>query len=116
MGTAKQLLNWGGRPLLEHVLDRVASWPAGPVIVVLGAEADEILDAVDFGAASVVVNPQWEEGLASSLRVGLDAVSRETKCDGVLVVLGDQPEVPLRVVAALVEAFQSGRRDVVAPK
>ena len=116
LGTPKQLLDWGGRPLLQYVLDAVAGWPAGPVLVVLGAEVERILESIDFGDASVVINPQWEEGLASSLRVGLDALSRETKCDGVLVALGDQPEVSPEVVVALIEAFRAGHRDVVVPK
>ena len=57
MSRPKQLLDWGGRPLLQHVVAAVASWPVGGVTVVLGAHAEEILDRVDFGAALVIDQP-----------------------------------------------------------
>ena len=46
------------------------------VWVVVGHEADRILDETELGDAGVVENPEWEEGIASSIRVGLDALTR----------------------------------------
>ena len=114
MGRPKQLLDWGGRPLLEHVVRAVASWPVAGVVVVLGAYAEEILDRVDFGTAVVAVNPGWKEGLASSLRVGLDLLARDAAYEAAFIVLGDQPQIPPEVPPALLaDAEQSGRAAVV---
>jgi len=115
MNRPKQLLDWGGRPLLEHVLGAVASWPVVGVAVVLGAYAEEILDRVDFGTTLVVVNPGWEAGLASSLRVGLDLLGREARYDAAFIVLGDQPQIPPEVPAALLAGAEESGRPVVVP-
>lgn len=111
----KQLLEWDGRPLLEHVVSAVASWPANEVVVVLGAYAEEILDRVDFGPSLVVINPDWEEGLAASLRVGLDLLSRDARHEGVFVALGDQPQIPPEVPSALLAAANETGRPAVVP-
>jgi len=115
-GRPKQLVDWGGRPLLEHVLAQVAAWPVSSVTVVLGAGVEEILSGVDFGDATVVENLEWSEGIASSLRVGLDALTREAKTEAALLALGDQPSIPEDVVAALVDRFLGGECRAVVPR
>ena len=115
MARPKQMLDWGGRLLLEHVLDAVACWPVDGVVVVLGAHAEEILDRVDFGTALVALNPGWEEGLASSLRVGLDLLSRDPRHEAAFIVLGDQPQVPPEVPAGLLAGAEESGRPAVVP-
>jgi molybdenum cofactor cytidylyltransferase len=115
LGRPKQLVDWDGRPLLEHVVAAVAAWPVGPVVVVLGAYAEEILDRVRLGAATAVINPEWEEGIASSLRVGLDLLTRETREEAAFIVLGDQPRIPAEVPPALLAAFEAHGRPAVVP-
>jgi len=115
LGRPKQLLDWGGRPLLEKVVGAVAGWGVSPVVVVLGAHAEEVLERVDLGAALVVLNPEWEEGLASSLRVGFDLLARRGEAEWAFVVLGDQPRIPPDVAPALLAAAEEGGRPAVVP-
>ncbi|MDP8958511.1 MAG: nucleotidyltransferase family protein [Actinomycetota bacterium] len=115
-GEAKQLVDWGGRPLLRHVLEQVRSWPVDQVVVVLGHRVEEILDRVDLDDTTVVVNPEWETGLASSLRVGLAALERDPRAEAAIIALGDQPEVDPGVVRRLVEAYRRRGRWAVVPK
>ena len=115
LGRPKQLLDWGGRPLLEEVTAAVADWGVSPVVVVLGAHAEEILERVDLGEATVVVNPEWEEGLASSLRVGFDLLTRRRECEWAFLVLGDQPHIPADVPPALLAAAAESGRSAVVP-
>lgn len=115
LGRPKQLLDWGGRPLLEQVVAEVAAWGVSPLVVVLGAHADEILERVDLGDSLVVVNPEWEEGLASSLRVGFDVLARQREADQAFVVLGDQPRIPPEVPPALLAAAAETGRPAVVP-
>jgi molybdenum cofactor cytidylyltransferase len=84
--------------------------------VVLGADADRVLVEVDLSDCGVVENPEWEEGLASSLRVGLDALTRMSKAEAALIVLGDQPGVDPAVVAALVERRRRSKLPAIVPK
>lgn len=114
-GRPKQLLDWGGRPLLERVLAAVAGWGVSPVVVVLGAHAEELVEEVDLGEALVVINPEWEEGLASSLRVGFDFLARRRDVERAFVVLGDQPRIPPDVPPALLTAAVESGRPAVVP-
>jgi molybdenum cofactor cytidylyltransferase len=116
LGVPKQLLPWGTTTLLGHVLDRVRELPFDEVFVVIGASGDEILAKVDLGGTTVVENPEWEEGMASSLRVGLDAVLRLSRADAAAIFLGDQPEIPEEVVTGLLEARHGTKRQAIIPK
>lgn len=116
LGQPKQLVEWKGRPLLEWVVESTRAWPVDGVVVVLGAAEEEILESVDFGDALVVVNPEWEEGIASSLRVGLDALARETQAERALIVLADQPFIPAEVAPGLITGMDESGRPAVVPK
>ena len=116
LGRPKQLVEWRGRPLLEGVVDAVHTWPVATIAVVLGAHEEEILEAVDFRDALVVINPEWEEGIASSLRVGLDAIGRDAQVERAFIVLGDQPGIPAEIPSGLVEAMERFGKPAVVPK
>ena len=115
LGHPKQLIAYRGRPLLEHVVHSVLLWPVDLVVVVLGSGAEEILDAVDFGDALVAINDDWEEGIASSLRVGLDVLSRDPHSDLAFIVLGDQPGIPGDVPEQLLAAAEFSTRKAIVP-
>lgn len=116
LGRLKQLEPWGNSTLLGHVMEQVRGFPLDEIWVVLGADADRILDEVDLEGCSVVENLEWQEGMASSLRVGLDALIQTSRAEAALVVIGDQPDLDRRVIDEMVEAFRRGRRPVVIPK
>jgi molybdenum cofactor cytidylyltransferase len=104
-GSPKQLAELDGRPLLQHAVDAMLAVPAiDPVVVVLGAEAQRVLEAVDFGEAQIAVCGDWAEGMAASLRCGVQAVG---DCEWVLVTLGDQPRVTPQVIAAVMDHAES---------
>lgn len=91
MGSPKQLLPVGGRPLLEVVVAQACASQLDEVVVVLGGNAAVIKERVDFGRARTVVNRDFAQGMSSSLRLGLASLSRET--GRTVVILGDQPGV-----------------------
>jgi molybdenum cofactor cytidylyltransferase len=115
LGRPKQLVHVRGASLLQSVVRSVATWPVETVVVVLGSDAEEILDAVDFGDAVVAINEGWEEGMASSLRVGLDVLTREPGITHAFVALGDQPDIPSEVPAGLVVAAETSNRPAIVP-
>ena len=84
--------------------------------MVLGHDMERILEETDLADAYVLENPEWEEGIASSLRVGLDAVNRMSKCDTALIVIGDQPDISADVVKELLESHARSTRPVTLPK
>lgn len=116
LGRPKQLEPWGETTLLDIVLRQVERGPFDERFVVIGAALDQILDAVELDGWTVVENPEWADGLASSLRVGVDAVLRLTRADSMAIFLGDQPDVDELVLTALLAAHKKSQRHVVVPK
>src|SRR5260370_5315972 len=106
MGRPKQLLDFGGRPLLEMVVGQANDSQLDEVLVVLGGGAAELRARVDFGRARVVVNGDHESGMASSLRAGLSALDADV--DAAVVILGDQPEGAGRINRLLELDRESG--------
>jgi len=107
LGAAKQLIRYRTRPLLAHALAAArGALPRAPLIVVVGSEALRVklvLRRARCGAR-VVANPRWREGMATSLRSGLDAVPRTARA--ALVLLVDQPQVDAAAIARVVTAWR----------
>jgi molybdenum cofactor cytidylyltransferase len=104
LGQPKQLVLIDGEPLLHRAMR--CAWEAGaaPVFVVLGAHRERIESAIDFGAAAIVVNEDWEEGVASSIRAGVKAVQSEAPAaEGVLLMTCDQPQVSAKHLQRLMQ-------------
>ncbi|WP_329346605.1 nucleotidyltransferase family protein [Streptomyces microflavus] len=111
-GRPKALLEHRGRPLVEHALRALRNGGCGPLHVVLGAAADEVRARADLTGSVVTVNPGWEEGMGSSLRLGLAALAG-TGADAALVLLVDQPGIGAEAVARVRLAYRS-RMSLVA--
>ena len=90
-GSPKQLVRIGGSPVLHQLISNAAFVAGRSITVVIGAHAREIAPALRQSAASVVVNRDWQEGLASSIRVAVE--SAPPRCDGLLLLLADQVAV-----------------------
>lgn len=100
-GSAKQLAELDGKPLLEHVLLTMSEAGLDRVVVVLGAEAEQILEAVDLHGADPVVCERWADGQSASLACGLGAVQ---DAEAVVIVLGDQPGISATAVRRVLDA------------
>lgn len=103
-GSPKALVRLRGRLLVERAADLLAAGGCDPVVVVLGAAADQVLAAARLPRTGVraVVNPDWPTGMGSSLRVGLAAVPAEA--EAVVVTLVDTPGLGPESVRRLVAA------------
>ena len=88
LGSAKQLVRIGDRPLLSLVAGRAAEVVGHALLIVLGAQAAELAPLLKHSAGSTVVNRDWREGLASSIRTGIARLP--PSCAGVMLVLADQ--------------------------
>ena len=115
-GSPKQLAPLDGRPLLQHPLDALAAAGIDQVLVVLGVEAAAIESAIAWRGERRLVNERPQDGLASSLRVGLDAAAEDPNADAVLVVLGDQPGLRPEVIEVVLAAAVATDRPIVRPR
>ncbi len=119
-GGGKLLAPLNGAPVLAHVLRTAATLGFAATIVVLGHDADAIEAAIAWTGERRVRNPDPDAGLASSLRLGFEALRDETEaagspCDAAVVLLGDQPLLDPAVVRALFAADTTPDRPVVVP-
>lgn len=116
LGRPKQLEPWGGSTLLGAVLSETKTWPLTEIWVVLGANQQNILRQVDLEDMGIVYNPEWSDGLASSLRAGFDALLQKSTAGAALVILGDQPRVSPEVVADLIEEHKYVQDLAIIPR
>lgn len=115
MGTPKQLLPVEGRPLIVRTVEAALASPAWPVIVVLGARAEQIRPVLARLPVLIAENPAWAEGMAASIRAGLTTLRQFSRAlDGVLVALCDQPGFSAGTIEQLLAAQRQHGRGIVA--
>jgi CTP:molybdopterin cytidylyltransferase MocA len=112
----KYLASVVGESMLQMVVDDAATWPVDEVIVVLGADAAQIAEEVDFREHTVIIDPEWSEGSASPLRAALDLASRDRSTRLCVIARGDQPGIDAGTVGALVDAANEEDAAAVVPK
>ena len=103
IGAPEALLRQGDTPLVDRAVETVRDAGCSPVVVVLGAAADQVRQEADLSGVMVVVNSAWGTGLGSSLRAGLTVLS-SSAVEAVVVMPVDMPGVTpeaVRRVAAL---------------
>jgi len=114
MGTLNKLLiEIDGKPMVRRVVDALAATRLRPIVVVTGHERERVEQALAGAEVVLVHNPDYAEGLSTSLKRGLAALGPEI--DGALVALGDMPRVAPAEVERLLVAFnpQEGRGIIV---
>jgi len=113
MGSPKQLLDYHGKPLLRHAAEVALASDPSRVIVVLGSRAAELRPALAGLPVRIVENPDWEGGMGTSIRAGIEAAEKEA-LDGVTLGLGDQPLVTAEILDRLVRTHLESGRPIVA--
>jgi molybdenum cofactor cytidylyltransferase len=102
LGRPKQLLPYRGRTLLDATLTVARECRFDQLLVTLGGSADEVRAEVDLQGAQVVENAEFTTGCGATISAALEAVHQ--RCDGVVLMLGDQPGVGADSVRRLIEA------------
>ncbi len=106
LGQPKQLILIEGEPLLQRAIRIASDAGASPVVVVLGAHRGLIESQVDLRNVAIVINDDWQEGLASSVRAGVAAVERDApQASGLLLMTCDQPRVTAEHLRKMINAF-----------
>jgi CTP:molybdopterin cytidylyltransferase MocA len=109
LGEAKQLVELGGERLLERAVRVAREAGLAPILVVLGCRAEEIQKECRLAGTQVVVNESWAEGMGSSVRAGVAALSAEgPEAEGLVLMTCDQPAISVEHLRRLVEAGAEG--------
>ena len=102
-GPNKLLAEIGGRPLVRIAVNEALGSRAKPVVVVTGHQRDRVDAALQGLNVQIAHNPDYAEGLSTSLRTGLNALPADV--DGVVVLLADMPQVDAQLIDRLIAAF-----------
>ena len=112
-GGPKALVDLDGEVLVDRAIRMLADAGCAPVVVVLGAAAPDVVARARLDHAVVIVNDGWDEGIGSSLRCGLAALT-DLRAAAAVIALVDQPQVTAAVVRRLVDGWRDGRPARVA--
>ena len=110
-GPNKLLADIGGRPLVRIITEAVLASRARPVVVVTGHQRDRVEAALAGLPVKFVHNPQFADGLGTSLKAGIAALPADA--DGAIVCLGDMPQVDAALIDRLIDAFDPDKGALV---
>jgi molybdenum cofactor cytidylyltransferase len=108
----KLLIEFKGKSVLRHAVDNTLAASFWETIVVIGPEPDKIGQEVNNLAERCVLNPDYKEGIASSIRAGIKEVSPQ--CQGTIILLADMPAVRPVTLKRFQSLFVSGSNIVAA--
>jgi len=120
MGRNKLLLTFRDKPLVVHAVDTLLASTVGEIIVVLGHESEKVCNQLEDHAGQVtngaqtsrvrlVKNPDFRDGLSTSVRIGVGAVSSEAAA--IMIYLADQPLLETADVDRIIEAFAAAKAE-----
>lgn len=102
MGANKLLEVLHEKPLVRHVVDAACASDASPLVIVTGHEREKLSAVLSGIGATCVHNPDYADGLSTSLKAGLAALPAD--CDGAVILLGDMPLVTPAIINSLIAA------------
>ncbi|MBW8333318.1 MAG: nucleotidyltransferase family protein [Prolixibacteraceae bacterium] len=113
MGTQKLLLPFDGKTIVEKVVENILNSGISNVLVVLGANHDEIVEVLKSWPVKTFRNEHFREGMHTSVISGVKALPGDARA--VMIFLGDQPFIPVNVSAKVIEAWNNSGRGIVIP-
>lgn len=115
MGSPKQLLKWEDSTIINHVIETCKNTVVNDVIVVLGANYEDIIRDINDTSVTVIHNKKWTLGLGKSIAFVVQyCLDSKANRDGLLVVLADQPYVTTSFLNKMIEAFHVDDEAILA--
>jgi molybdenum cofactor cytidylyltransferase len=114
LGRPKQTLDWMGQPFIAKVVQNALAAGLAPLIVVTGAESDQVSGALAGLPVQIVPNPDWQKGQSTSLRAGVAALPQD--CQAVMLLVSDLPQVSPIMIRSVMETFFSQQLPIAAPR
>ena len=116
MGKPKQLLPLAGTTVLERTLQNLHDAQVDEIVLVLGSSAEIIKQQLSPSSTrnlKILVNPDYSQGMASSLRAGLSAIASDM--DATLIILADQPFIQPETLKRIIDRYRHSDAQIVIP-
>ena len=114
MGQPKQILPFLGATMIRTVVDSALASKCVDVHVVVGAFADQISEELSELPVKIHRNPDWEQGMGTSIRCGVLAAACDPALDAILLLLADQPFVTANIINQLIDTAESSNAPIIA--
>ena len=115
LGKPKQLLPYEGTTLLQHAVQQAVDATLKPIVIVVGANANILNIEIEESQANIVMNVTWEEGMASSIRTGLQKMLElEPTINSVIMMVCDQPFVTVQLLQDLMAKHIETGKPIIA--
>ena len=115
LGRPKQLLEYNNQTLLQHNLEIAINSDANEIVVVLGAHLEGIKNKIDFTNIHLTYNSDWQEGMASSIRSGINMLTElNPTVEGVIIMVCDQPHTTSKLLNELLTTYLSSNKQIVS--
>ena len=113
LGRPKQSLLYKDSTLLNKMVRTAIATNCGPVVVVLGSNAEQFI--TDCESAITTINENWEQGMASSIQWGLDTlVNKFPSLKGVIISVCDQPYISTEILQQLIDKHRKSNLPIIA--
>ena len=116
LGQPKQNLVFQNKTLLERTIEIAIDTECRPIFVVLGANVNEIDFDIKSKEVKFTFNSNWEEGMASSIRIAISEIEKHEEINNALIMLCDQPFVSSKLIAGMLLKQQESKKAIVACK
>jgi molybdenum cofactor cytidylyltransferase len=113
MGAPKMLLDFGGKTMLERVIENVIDSDITNIVVVLGAEKDKLKKIADSYPVNICFNENFAEGMLSSVKCGIRNLPVDY--EAVLIFQGDQPFITPEVSGLVINTYRTAGKGIVIP-
>ena len=115
LGKPKQLLPYKGTTLLKHAVQLAVDAALKPIVIVVGANANILNIEIEESQANIVMNETWQEGMASSIRTGLQKMLElEPTINSVIMMVCDQPFVTVQLLQDLMAKHIETGKPIIA--
>ena len=113
MGTQKLLLPWGESSIVGHIVEQLLQSTVDGTVVVTGQSDALVSRELKGRPVTLVFNPDWSDGMLSSVRCGIGALPPD--CSAALVALGDQPTITSQLINQLIGTFDGADSRILVP-
>lgn len=113
MGSPKLVLPFRGKTIIENVIGNISRSKIENMILVLGADSEKIIKAVEGADVKLCYNENYSQGMLSSVRCGFSSLPHDFRA--ALVFQGDQPMIGPEITNALIDAYEKSGKGIIIP-
>ena len=115
LGQPKQLLSYQDKSLLENTIEAAKVAANNVVVVILGGNYEPVAGHIENSGIRTIYNSSWEEGISSSIRIGLSGLTQEyDDLDAVVLAVCDQPFMTAGLLQSLIDTANNSGKGIVA--